>query len=110
MVLECAANFPLRKCEWYTPYGAIFVPQSDDKFYSLIGNFTDGNCSLRIATAHTRDEGDWRCKMFLREEQAATARGLSELESRPAVLRLRESSNSVYPGIHIVWDQCFFRL
>jgi hypothetical protein len=132
VVLACAANVPALKCEWFTPYGAVFEPQASDRFYSLVGDVRRGNCTLRIATVHARDEGVWKCKVFLMLPADAVGSTLlsqpagavqqqqkqrnksnrrtrlvpAELESKAAFLRLRQAPPSVNGDESVLSGTC----
>ncbi|RXG62021.1 hypothetical protein Avbf_12594 [Armadillidium vulgare] len=60
VILGCQTNHQLNACSWIRPDGTTLNFNNKGN-YALEGNYTVGNCSLRIIKVTEEDEGNWRC-------------------------------------------------
>ena len=79
--LPCHTNTAASSCEWIAPYDAVFVPSTEDNFYRLVGNLSQGDCTLQIVDFRSHDEGPWQCSVNTVGRK---------LVSQPAVLALTD--------------------
>ncbi|XP_066954638.1 uncharacterized protein [Macrobrachium rosenbergii] len=73
-VLKCQVNQPIETCSWITPSGEN-ISATQEKYdstyqsnkldgFRIIGNLSEGNCSIEISNVARNNEGNWHCIVY----------------------------------------------